>query len=478
MLLMVEILLVHTPFREFSKTRFNPINNGSFEVEHPIGLCYIAAVLEQHGFNVRIFDMEVMKASSEDFITVVRKLKPRIVGFSCTTVAIEVGFVLAKKTKELDPTIQTIFGGVHPSLFPLEVIADPNVNFVAVGEGEYTMLELAEYLFEHKNIIEEIKGLVYKSNSTPPRILQNPERPVEADLDKFPFPAKHLILGNVQRKYYSSAAYENPISAIITTRGCPFRCSFCAKFFKTARFRSPDKVLEEIQLIVDKEKIRDLEIRDYTFNLRQKHNIDICKGIIKNQWDIHWRALVRPELLNQELLQYYKKSNCYMLSIGAESGSPRILKFLRKGYGVDHIERAFQLADKYEIETSAYFIIGIPGETSDDIAQTVQLIQKTKPTYLVLQIYQPIPGNDLYDLLVKHKLTPAEHPPYSLFKGFDKPFLNLPNLPNKVLSRMRIYAILKYLINMDYLAKLGKVVMKAPLRFPRNVRTMIRFLAA
>ncbi len=476
---MVEILLVHTPFREFSKTRFNMINNGSFEVEHPIGLCYIAAVLEQHGFNVRILDMEVMKASTEDFLTVVRKLKPKIVGFSCTTIAIEVGFGLARKTKEQDPTILTIFGGVHPSLFPLEVIADPSVDFVAVGEGEYTMLELAEYLFEHNHSIEDIKGLVYKKNdSTPPRICRNLERPVETDLDKFPFPAKHLILGDVQRKYYSSAAYENPISAIITARGCPFRCTFCAKFFKVARFRSPDNVLEEIQMIVEKEKIRDLEIRDYTFNLRQKHNIDICKGIIKNQWDIHWRALVRPELLNAELLQYYKKSHCYMLSIGAESGSPRILKFLQKGYSVEQIIRAFQLADKYEIETSAYFIIGIPGETSDDIAKTVQLIQKTKPTYLVLQIYQPIPGNDMYDLLVKHNLSPAEHTPYSLFKGFDKPFLNLPNLPNNKLSRMRMNAILKYLVNFNYLVKLGKVIIKKPLRFPNNIRTMIRFLVA
>jgi radical SAM superfamily enzyme YgiQ (UPF0313 family) len=475
---MVDILLVHTPFRDFSKTRFNMLNNGSFEVEHPIGLCYIAAVLEQHGFNARILDMEVMKATPEDLLRVVRKLKPKIVGFSCTTVAIEVGLDLAKKTKNLDPSIQTVFGGVHPSLFPLEVIADSSVDYVVVGEGEYAMLELAEHLLENRHAIEDIKGLVYKNHdSTAPKICRNPDRPVEANLDKFPFPAKHLILGDVQRKYYSAAAYENPISAIITTRGCPFRCTFCAKFFKVPRFRSPDNVLEEIKMIVEKEKIRDLEIRDYTFNLKQSHNIDICKGIIKNQWDIHWRALVRPELLNEELVSYYKRSNCYMLSIGAESGSPRILKFLRKGYGVEQITRAFQLADKYEIETSAYFIIRIPGETSADIAKTVQLIQKTKPIYLILQIYQPIPGNDLYDLLVKHNLTPAKHPPYSLFKGFDTPFLNLRNLPNKNLTRIRYQTILKYIFDIKYLAKMGKVVIKNPLRFPHNIQTMVQFIA-
>lgn len=476
---MVEILLVHTPFRDFSGTRLNMINNGSFEVEHPIGLCYIAAVLEEHGFNVRILDMEAMKASPDDYLAVVRKLKPKIVGFSCTTVAIEVGLGLAKRTKEHDPTIPIIFGGVHPSLFPDAVISDPNVDYVAVGEGEYTMLELAEHLIGHEHAIEDIKGLVYKKrDSTPPRIHHNADRPVETNLDKFPFPAKHLILGNMQRKYYSSAAYENPISAIITTRGCPFQCTFCAKFFKVARFRSPENVLEEIQMIVEKERIKDLEIRDYTFNLRQQHNIAICKGIIKNRWDIHWRALVRPELLNEELLQHYKRSNCYMLSIGAESGSPRILRFLKKGYTVDQITRAFRLSDEHGIETSAYYIIGIPGETSDDIAKTFQLIRKTKPTYLVLQIYQPIPGNELYDLIATRGLAPAEHPPYSLFKGFDKPFLDLPNLPNKNLSRMRRLAIIRYLADVGYLAKLGQVIAKNPLRFPRNIRVMLRFLAA
>ncbi|NMC05095.1 MAG: hypothetical protein GYA24_07790, partial [Candidatus Lokiarchaeota archaeon] len=157
---MVEILLVHTPFRDFSGTRLNMINNGSFEVEHPIGLCYIAAVLEEHGFNVRILDMEAMKASPDDYLAVVRKLKPKIVGFSCTTVAIEVGLGLAKRTKEHDPTIPIIFGGVHPSLFPDAVISDPNVDYVAVGEGEYTMLELAEHLIGHEHAIEDIKGLV------------------------------------------------------------------------------------------------------------------------------------------------------------------------------------------------------------------------------------------------------------------------------------------------------------------------------
>jgi anaerobic magnesium-protoporphyrin IX monomethyl ester cyclase len=474
---MVEILLIHTPFRDFSRTRLNPLNNGSFEVEHPIGLCYIAAVLEQHGFNARILDMEAMKATPDDFLRVVRRLRPRIVGFSCTTVAIEVGLDLAKKTKDHDPTIKTVFGGVHPSLFPLEVIGDPSVDFVVVGEGEYAMLELAEHLLGNQHAIGDIKGLVYKNHdSAVPRICRNADRPVEVNLDKFPFPAKHLILGDVQRKYYSAAAFENPISAIITTRGCPFRCSFCAKFFKVPRFRSPDNVLEEIQMIVEKERIRDLEIRDYTFNLKQAHNIDICKGIIKNQWDIHWRALVRPELLNEELISYYKKSNCYMLSIGAESGSPRILKFLRKGYGVEQITRAFQLADKYEIETSAYFIIGIPGETSADIAQTVKLIRNTKPNYLILQIYQPIPGNDLYDMLVKHNLTPAKHPPYSLFKGFDIPFLNLRNLPNKSLTRIRNLTLLESVLDFKYLVKMGKVIIKNPLRFPRNIETMMKFV--
>ena len=254
------------------------------------------------------------------------------------------------------------------------------VDYVVIGEGEYTMLEICEDLRKNRHGLEEIKGLVFKQDEK--YMKTNSPRPLESNLDNFPFPARHLILGNAKDRYFSAAAIQSPISAMITMRGCPYHCLFCSKMFETSRYRSPSNILDELKYLVEEKNIHNIQFRDETFNLNSKLNLAMCDGIIKNQWDVHWRALFRPDFIRESLVQNYKKAGCYLISMGAESGSERILKFLKKQYTVPQIRTAFRLVNQYALESHAYFIMGVPGETSDDILKTMAFIRELSPHIL------------------------------------------------------------------------------------------------
>jgi radical SAM superfamily enzyme YgiQ (UPF0313 family) len=468
----LDVLLVLPPVMNFSSQRFTFIDNASFEIDEPLGICYIGAVLEKAQIKTEILDMGILKLSYERFKKILLKKTPKIIGFSVTSITYEFTEDLIEITHETLPNTPIIIGGNHCTLFPNDVIQNKLIDYLVVGEGEYTMLELSQYLLDNTGDLSDIKGLIYKDFKG--KIIINPQRPLEKNLDKFPFPAKHLIIGNNPRKYFSSAAINNPTTAIITHRGCPYNCTFCSKIFKKPRFRSVENILEEIDYIYSEEKIKDIQFRDNTFNLNQKQNIGICKGIIKNQYDFHWRALVRPDLLNEKLVRYYKKSHCYLLSLGAESGSERILKILKKGYNKEQIRNAFALTRKYNIETHGYFMIGVPGETFAEIKQTFKFIREINPLYLNIQIYSPIPGSELYDVLVKKNMIDKTFQ-FSKLKGVCRPYLNLRNLPNKLLTNMRRYGLFRHFINPKYLKKVGTKILTEPLRYIKNIYELIKF---
>ncbi|MHA1819837.1 MAG: B12-binding domain-containing radical SAM protein [Promethearchaeota archaeon] len=472
----LDMLLINPPLADFDQQRILKINNGSYSMQPPLGLAYIAAYLEQSGYRVRILDMDMLKTTLSQLGDYFKRYNILSVGIGSTTLAYRNTLKILKLIKSFNKEIFTILGGFHPTLFPEAVIQEEDVDFVVVGEGEYTTKELLDVLLRKNNSsnLEEVKGILYKDIKNHGKIKRTPPRPAEKDLDKFPFPARHLFLEKANELYFSAIAIQNPTTSLITERGCPFQCTFCSKIWKTARFRSYKNVLEEIEEISDRYGIKDIQIIDSEFNLHKKASKKLCDEIIRNKIDVHWRAVCRVDFIDEEAIIKYKRAGMYVLSLGAESGSDRILKFLKKGYNTSQIRSAFKLADKYELETHGMFMLGIPGETTRDLWKTIRFIRELAPTYLQLTIYTPVKGTEIYSLLVKKKII-KDDIDISNCWGFQTPILNLKNLSNKTISNLRRLARVLSFLNWPWIIKTSKTIILNPLRFPKNIGWILKY---
>jgi radical SAM superfamily enzyme YgiQ (UPF0313 family) len=470
---MLDLLLVHPPITDFSKKRVIKDYLYELQLEPPLGLCYIGAVLEKNNYKVRILDMDILKMSSEGLLRIINYWKPKMIGFSVNSANYDLASRFCEIIKKNNSNIPIIFGGVHACYFPEQCINEPFVDYVGIGEGEYLTLELLNCLFRNEGKIENINGLIYKNKDN--KISRNLPRKVESNLDNFPYPARHLLLGDVNNKYFSVLSKKSKIATIVTSRGCPYNCSFCSKIFSSARLRSIENVMGEIQFIQEKYKLNDFQIMDSTFNLNRKKNIEFCQNVIERNLDIHWRARCRPDLMNRKLLYYYKKANCYVITYGAESGSDRILRFLKKQYTTDQIRRTFALTDQFGIETHALFMMGIPGETTADILKTIRFSKEIMPNYLQIATYVPFPGTYIFDLIKKHHLYQDKPLMYMDYSRNQIPILNLPNLSAKVIKRLLKFNYLTYILKPRFSFKFLKSIINNPWRFPGKALQLLEY---
>jgi radical SAM superfamily enzyme YgiQ (UPF0313 family) len=466
----LDLLLVQPPLNEYTGAKKIYLDNGSFTSEPPLGLCYIGAMVRDEGFNVKILDMDILRLNEQDFLKIICSLKPKVIGISSLILTYPKASQLATIAKSYNPEIKIIFGGIHPTMVPEIVIQNRYVDIVVVGEGEYPMVEIMKNITLNIPDFSKIKGILWKKDK---QIQINQKRGFESNIDNFPFPARELLIGDANQKYFSFLALKNPISSVLTTRGCPFGCNFCTKIFHKPRFRSSQNVIQELELISEQLKIKEFVFRDSTFNINKDHLISITRALIKNQIDLAWRAVCRPELIDQVQLQYMKKSNCYVVTFGAESGSDNILKFLNKGYNTNQIKNAFDLAKRIDIESHAVFMLGIPGETTADINKTLQFIKHLSPNYVQITIYTPIPGTDLYNYLLKKKLLP-DCVDYSNLLNFSHPSLNLPNLPDKYLIKIRKIGLFSHYTNIHTIKNIGLSIAKNPNRFFNNFQYLLK----
>jgi len=471
---MLDILLVHPPITDFSK-KF-ALNSLFYELqlEPPLGICYIGAVLEQAQFKVRILDMDILKYTEKNLEDLIRYFKPKVVGFSVNSLNYTLALAYSKMIKASNNEMKIIFGGIHASLKSSEVIKEDSIDFVVYGEGEYTTKELMEILLRNKGDLTQIRGLIYKDQAKHIKI--NDPRPEELNLDHFPFPARHLLLGNANHQYFSAIAKSKHIATLMTSRGCPYNCTFCSKLFQKPRFRSAQNMIEELQEIEHKFNIKDIQIMDETFNLKPKNNLEFCHLIQKEHLDIQWRGRCRPDLMTKEMIQEFARSNCYILTYGAESGSPRILRFLKKQYTVEQIKAAFKWTDNANIETHALFMIGIPGETTQDIQRTNQLIKDLHPNYLQMSTYVALPGTVLYDLVLKHKLYDPIPWNYLLCPRDQIYRVKLPNLPYPSISKLTKLTYSNYVVNLQFIKKMFKIVIENPIRYPMQLATLLSYV--
>ncbi len=358
----------------------------------PLGLAYIAAILRNYDHSVRIIDMNVETKSLKELEKTCEKEQPDIIGVSSTTITYSTCVNILKHTREILPSAIRIVGGPHASILPQDFIN--HSEFVVVGEGEYTMLELVETL-ENCGNPSNVRGLVFKKDK---KIVKTGPRPLISDLDNLPFPARDLL---------PMEAYNDNKGAILTSRGCPFNCIFCNShliFGKKFRARSPKNVVDEIEHLVKKYNTQVIRIVDDMFTLDRKRVLEICEEILNRCLNIGWELTngTRVDKVDKELLEKMHEAGCYRIYYGIESGSEKVLRMLRKGIKLDQVRRVVKWTKEIGIEVGGFFMIGGPGETVETLKETERFIDELNLDYVHLSIATPYPRTDFWDWVLKN----------------------------------------------------------------------------
>ncbi len=385
----------------------------------PLGLMYIAAMLEKAGYKTEILDAFMSDSSSRrngetlnvgmSFERIKQEIysrKPDIVGIAGPfTCQIENSVKISDLAKQVDSGILTVVGGPHVTTVPREFLEEAKSVAIAVtGEGEYTMLELAQY-FEGKIKLGEILGIAYRKNG---EVIVNSPRPFIENLDELPYPAYDLVDMEqyLSPKSIGYRSFRNRAISMITSRGCPFNCCFCSVHLhmgKQFRAHSANYVLNHIQYVVEKFNVKNIFFEDDNLTLDLSRFEAVCDGLIEKKIKIGWETPngVRADCLNLNLLEKMKKSGCQSVFFGVESGDQQILNnVICKSLDLNRVVEVAKICKDIGLKTGAFYIIGFPGEKKENMQKTVDFALKLKRDFDVgmhLFFATPSYGTRLYD---------------------------------------------------------------------------------
>ena len=368
----------------------------------PIGLAFVAANLEKHGYKVDLLDNYLINKNAEELKNYIKTLNPEIVGVSCSSNTYKRAVETAKAVKEALPNCKLVTGGPHPSVMPESMLQHPEVDYVVMGEGERAMVELAEHITSGKKDADlaKIPGIAYKSNG---KVVRNPPKFIE-DMDEIPYPARHLL---PMDRYSREAPFlsNKPVDVMNVMRGCPFNCNWCnVKEIWGAKSRSfsPKRVADEMEHINSTYGTRGVYFVGDNFTLNKKRAIEICNEIKSRNLDIVWACDTGVDLVSREVLKAMKSAGCQTIWFGVESGAPKILKIINRGITVEQAERAFKLCKEEKIETGISLMLGIPGETREDMETTFKFARKLDPDWHQFNVFIAYPGCKLYKQILEN----------------------------------------------------------------------------
>ncbi len=361
----MKVLLINPPYSS-SKYKFIGL------VAPPLGIAYIAAVLETGGVEVKIIDAPAVEMDHETIQREVRGYSPDVVAVTSVTPTLESALQVARMSKEACPSAFIVLGGYHPTFTYRELLKYDFIDLIVRGEGEYTMLEVVQTL-QKGGDLRKVKGIATRDFTTP-------SRPVIEDLDSLPFPARHLL----PMEDYKIMNMKLPIGTLISGRGCPYQCSFCASSAmhgNKLRLRSSGSVVDEMEHLVGDHDAEMLAFMDDTFCLNQKRINDICDELKKRKFDNYWGCTTRLDTISEELLQKMKDAGCITLFLGVESADQQSLNALNKNITINKIKKTFEITRKLGVRTIASVVLGMPGDTRKSIENTIKFVKKLEPNY-------------------------------------------------------------------------------------------------
>ncbi len=385
----------------------------------PLGLLYIAAVLDKAGYKTEILDAFISDSSFrkignaievgmpyEKIKEEIQKRNPVIVGIANPfTSQVEHAIKVANIVKEVDTRILTVVGGPHVSVVPIEFLESAkNVDITVIGEGEYTMLDIIKF-FEGNKKINDIEGIAYRVNG---KIVLNSPRPFNENLDELPYPAYHLMDMEqyLNPKTIEYRSFQKRALSMITSRGCPFNCSFCSVHLhmgKTFRAHSVNYVVDHIEHLVNKYHVKTIYFEDDNLTFDIQRFEAICDRIIEKNIKFRWETPngVRADYLTMDLLKKMKKTGCQSVFVGIESGNQNVVdNIIGKSLQLENVINFAKMSKKIGLKTGAFYIIGFPGETKETMMDTVKFALMMKRNYDVgmhLLFATPSFGTRLYN---------------------------------------------------------------------------------
>lgn len=367
----------------------------------PLGLAYCASVMESIGIVVEILDAVALRWKPERVMHHIREKTYGLIAVNTATPSITDDLKMASFIKESIPEAYVVLLGPHVSLFSEEALAECKADAVVRGEPEYTLAELAGTLAQGR-AVENILGLSIGADSN---VTHFDDRPFTKDLDSMPFPARHLL---PMEKYRSAVWGKKPFTTMLTSRGCFYGCIYCPYRIGHGtkwRARSPGKVVDEIEDCVKRFGVREILFRDPLFTADQKRAVEISELIVERGITVDWRCETRADLMGEETVESFSRAGCKGINFGIESGNSEILENVRRlPISAGHIRSLFHKCRQVGIETMAFFIIGLPGETEKTVAQTVQFAVEVNPDIVQFTAATPYPNTPYYDQLKQEGL--------------------------------------------------------------------------
>ena len=385
-----------------------------------LGVGYLVSFLKK--YYKKDLDISFYSAFYNSDETIISACKDaNIVCFSCTSPQYKHGLCLARQIKRKNNII--VFGGFHPSALPKLVLKEDFINIVVIGEGERAMLKIVEDADKGINISKQ----AYHSDYI-------------KDINSIPFPDRKTIRNerNIEQAYEDNGVR---ITSVLSSRGCPFSCSFCSShciWGRIPRFRSSQNILDEVEQLIKEWKIEFVKFADDTFTINKQRLINFCRLKIERGIKTPYGANAHINTIDRELLKYLSDSNCQELWYGVESGSPKILKDIHKNTNVGRIKEVFKLTKEYNIKTRAYFLLGMPNETIEDIKMTEKLCDEIQPNVVGFSLLAPYPINEYFNY------DKMKNWDWSVFDEYNNDWVHTKTLTNYQLKQEQRRLIEKY----------------------------------
>ncbi len=455
----MRVLLVNPKSRLPIDTRISP----------PLGLAYLAAVSERRGDQVRIYDGDVEETP---LATVVHEFSPQVVGITANTTQITAAWRDAGLVKSLC-SAPVVLGGPHPTSLPEESVAKPFVDVVVRSEGEATWLELLSR-FEGGDRAWDIAGITYRNGEG--AIVSTPDRapiPVQ-ELDAMPFPAWHLFrLERYTNLQPTVDRVDGPSLPILTSRGCPYRCSYCSQIGpRRWRGRSVDSVVAEWRWLVRERGAAEIGVLDDSFNINRQRVLDICRRLVEEGLNrVPWIMIngIRANIADEEVLGAMKRAGCIRVAFGVESGNQAILdSVVDKHLTLDQVRAAFRAARAVGLETIGFFIVGLPGETEATMDDTIRFACELDPLVANFSIATPFPGTTMYETVkAQGRILAETWDDFVFFEG--KARFEMPGLPAELVERKWKEAYRRFYLRPGRIAR-TLLRKETWLRLPRTAR--------
>ncbi len=464
----VKVALVYPPYGPVRNEPGIKTVKENYGIFPSLSLLYVAGILERAGCEVLFVDAHAEGLTIDETVARLRAFGPSFVGYTITTYLFFQTMAWIKAIREA-VDVPTIVGGVHLSIYPRETLGYDVIDYAVTGEAEIALPQMLTAIVSGGEL-SRVAGISFRKSNG--EIVVTPKA-ADCDVDAAPFPARHLLDNSL---YFSFISKYKNFSCIITSRGCPYKCIFCEQGSKPFRARSPNNVVDELELCNKEYGIREFDFFDSSFTIRKDRVIAICDEIKRRKLDIIWAARTRVDCITDDVLKAMKSAGCTRIYYGIESGNREILATLKKSTSLEMYHDVVARTKANGIHTFGYFMVGNPYETEATIRQTIRLALSLDLDYAQFSKVTPMPATEMYTLLLKE--TGRDYWREHIVSGVDDDIPRpLCNMSDEEIQKWTRLAYLRFYYRPRYMARQFSRI-KSVEEFKRSAATAFKMLSS